>query len=124
MLGVWLAGGVLAFAGAIGVIGGGTGFGTEIEQRLPWDSPVMAGVALALVVGVPTLAAAYALWRSLPRAALTTLIAGVMLVAWIAVQVVVIREFHVLQIVFGLIGLYLAATGWHLAGIRTDRGMQ
>ncbi|MGY3555525.1 hypothetical protein [Williamsia sp. R60] len=110
--------GLLAFAGAIGVVGGGADFGREIGQRLPFESPVLAGIALALVVGVPTTLAAFTLWRSMPQAAVTTLIAGVMLVVWIAVQVAVIREFNPPQIVFGLVGLFLVASGWHLA--RTD----
>ncbi|MDV7136568.1 hypothetical protein [Williamsia muralis] len=107
--------GLLAFAGAIGVAGGGADFGKDVEQRLPWESPVLAGIALALVVGVPTTLAAFTLWRLMPQAAVTTLIAGVMLVAWIAVQIAVIREFNPLQVVFGLVGLLLIATGWHFA---------
>lgn len=107
--------GLLAFAGAIGVVGGGADFGKQVEERLPWESPVLAGIALALVVGVPTTLAAFTLWRSMPQAAVTTLIAGLMLVAWIAVQIAVIREFNPLQVIFGLLGLLLLATGWHFA---------
>ncbi|MGB3370533.1 MAG: hypothetical protein WBA81_07935 [Rhodococcus sp. (in: high G+C Gram-positive bacteria)] len=106
--------GVLAFAGAIGLIGGGTTLGSEVPQRLPWDSIVLAGVALALVVGVPTTAAALALWRVIPRAALITTTAGLLLIVWIVGQIAVIREFHILQVVFGLVGVLLTAVGWHL----------
>ncbi|MGW6034921.1 hypothetical protein ACWFOS_14780 [Gordonia terrae] len=44
---------LLAFAGAIGLLSGGTDFGPIINERLPLRSPVMAGVVLAVVVGVP-----------------------------------------------------------------------
>ncbi|WP_338889751.1 hypothetical protein [Rhodococcus sovatensis] len=111
--------GVLAFTGAIGLIGGGTDLGTEVPQRLPWNSIVLAGVALALVVGVPTTAAALALWSAIPRASLITMTAGVLLIVWIVGQIAVIREFSILQVVFGLVGVLLAAVGWHLSRSRT-----
>ena len=105
----------IAFAGAIGVAGGGIRFGDEIESRLPWKSPGFAGAALASVVGAPTAMAAFTLWRKSHQAAPTTFIAGGLLVGWIVVQIMIIRTFHPLQVVFGLVGIQLAATGWQLA---------
>ncbi len=54
---------LLAFAGAIGLVGGGTDFGETVNSRLPLDSPVLAGVALAVFVGVPMAVAAWLLYR-------------------------------------------------------------
>ena len=45
--------GLLAFAGAIGLVGGATDLGDTVTSRLPLGSPVLASVALALFVGVP-----------------------------------------------------------------------
>ncbi|PXW30333.1 UNVERIFIED_CONTAM: hypothetical protein DES50_108143 [Williamsia faeni] len=110
---------VLALAGAIGVAGGGTRFGEEIESRLPWQSPVFAGIALAVVVGIPTALAAFTLWRNTTQAALITLIAGFLLVGWIAVQIAVIQTFNPLQVVFGLVGFQLVAAGSQMASTGT-----
>lgn len=33
---------VMAYAGAIGLVGGGTDFGPTVNARLPWHSPVLS----------------------------------------------------------------------------------
>ena len=40
-----------AWAGAVGLVTGGTDFGESINQRLPFDSLVLLGLALATIVG-------------------------------------------------------------------------
>jgi hypothetical protein len=42
-----------AWAGGIGLVTGGTDFGERINERLPFDSVVLAGIALATMVGIP-----------------------------------------------------------------------
>ncbi|MBC6449347.1 hypothetical protein [Actinokineospora xionganensis] len=96
---------VWAYAGAVGIIGGGIDFGPTIEGRLPWQSTTLAGVALLLGVAGPMTAAAVALWRQAPYATRTAVIAGVMLVGWILVQLAFIRTFSWLQPVCVVLGL-------------------
>ena len=54
----WLAGfaafnAFAAWAGAVGLVTGGTDFGESINDRLPFDSLVLAGLALGIIVGIP-----------------------------------------------------------------------
>ena len=98
---------VLAWAGAVGLAVGGIDLGADVEDRLPGHSPVLAAVALGVVVAVPMT------WAGLrgtgpgrepgDRVAL----AAVLLVGWICVQLVLIRTFHPLQVVCIAYGLAL-----------------
>lgn len=88
---------VAAVAGVIGLAGGGIDFGPEITSRIPGASPVLAAVALGVVVALPMAAAAVAGWRRAPSTADLDILAGAALIGWIAVQVAVIRDFSWLQ---------------------------
>ncbi len=108
-----LAGFVAASAsgGAAGLIGGWLRLSSSMTARLPFRSPVFAGIALAFVVAVPATVAAILAWRRHPRARDAAALAGVLLVGWIVVEVAFVRQFSVLQVVYGLAGLGLIADG-------------
>ena len=93
---------VSAYAGAAGLISGWLRLGSTMTARLPFHSPGFAGVALACVVAVPATGAALLAWRRHPRARDAATLAGVLLVGWIVVEVAVVRQFSVLQVVYGL----------------------
>ncbi|WP_436498301.1 hypothetical protein [Actinokineospora sp. HUAS TT18] len=114
---------VWAYAGGIGVIGGGVDFGPEINDRLPWGSTTLAGLALIAVVALPMTAAAFAIWRRLPSARRVALVAGVLLIGWIVVQLAFIRTFSWLQPACVLLGAFVAAWGWAEIPSRT-RGVR
>ena len=96
-----------AYAGAVGLAGGTIDTGTTINARLPFDSPVFAAIALALIVGVPNTAVAWYAWRGDHRARTATLVAGVLLIGWIAVEFAIIREFSWLQPFYVAVGASL-----------------
>jgi hypothetical protein len=98
---------VSAWTGAAGLIGGGLSMGSTINRRLPYDSPVVAGVALALAVGLPATVLALRAWRGDERTDATAEFVGVGLLCWIACQIVVIRTFSWLQPVISMIGVWL-----------------
>ena len=52
-----------AYAGAVGLATGSMSLGEEIDERLPFDSFVLAGLALLVFVALPTTVAALATWR-------------------------------------------------------------
>ena len=99
-----------AYAGAVGLATGVLDTGPTIEHRLPRHSPVLGGVALALVVGVPATWLARRAWhgRDVGRPAL---VAGTMLVVWIAIEVAFIREFSWLQVFYLGVGASFIAVG-------------
>lgn len=115
--GPWLVAGesllaVCAFAGAVGMGTGAIDFGPTVTPRLPFASPVLGGIALAAVVGVPMSVGAMAAWRGSRWAYPAALGAGALLVGWIVVEVSVIRTFSWLQPTLLAAGLGVAAVGY------------
>jgi hypothetical protein len=97
---------VAALAGAGGLVSGILDLGPEVTGRLPFGSPVLAGLALGAFVGLPNLAlSALAIVRH-PLAAPASAAVGLALIVWIVVQLTIIRElsfFHPLYVVVGLL---------------------
>ena len=85
-----------AYGGAVGLMAGVVSLGAELEQRLPFASPVFGGIALALVVGVPFTLVANAAWRGSSRTDQLSLASGAMLIGWIVVEYLFIRELELL----------------------------
>jgi hypothetical protein len=111
-----------AWFGAIGMVSGFLAVPASLAGRLPWQSPAFGGVALAFVVAAPMTVAAVLAVRRHPRAGDLAALAGLMLVAWIIVQVLVIRQFSALQLVCGAVGLALVVVGnravlWQVADV-------
>lgn len=99
-----------AWAGAIALITGGADFGASNNDRLPFDSPVIAGFALGIIVGIPLTALTWSAWTGGPRTGDLALVAGLVLIGWIVVQVVVIRTFSFFQPAFLAVGAAFIAT--------------
>ncbi len=81
---------------------------------LPLHSWVVPGVALVLTVAVPMGAAAVAVRRRSTRAAAGSIAVGLILAAWVLVQVAVIGPQMFLQAVLFVTGLVIAALGMAL----------
>ncbi|APE34874.1 hypothetical protein BOX37_13985 [Nocardia mangyaensis] len=111
---VCLIGGLMAtwaFAGALGLITGAVALSPATVDSLPWQSPILAGVALAMVVGVPMTVVALAAAQDDPRTARTAMIAACALVGWILLQLVLLRELSWLQPVCVVFAVAVAALG-------------
>ena len=110
LIGLELVLSVGAFGGAIGLVGGGLDLKESVSD-LPFASPVFAGLALGLLVGVVPLAVAVGAWRRASWADLGHLAVGVGLVAWIVVQVAYIGFGSALQVIYLLWGLAILGLG-------------
>jgi hypothetical protein len=100
-----------AYFGSAGMSSGLLPVPASLAERLPFHSPVFAGIALALVVGLPASVVAVLSWRWHPRAADATALAGLLLVGWMAVELAVARQFSLLQAVYAVAGAGLIAMG-------------
>lgn len=100
-----------AWFGVLGLVGGGLSFGAELDARLPFDSLVLAGLALAAVVAVPSTVLAVLAWRGDPRTPAATVVVGVLLIAWIVVQLAFLQSFSFFQPLYAAIGLAFLVTG-------------
>lgn len=105
---------VSAFAGAVALGTGAIDLGAQISDRLPFRSPVLGGFALALVVGLPMAVAAVRAATGRSHAGELAMLAGVLLVGWIGVQLIIIRTFSWLQPAMVAAGLAVFAAGWWL----------
>ncbi|MEO8692970.1 MAG: hypothetical protein ABI658_05605 [Acidimicrobiales bacterium] len=102
---------VAAGGGAIALLAGWTDFGDRLDQRLPFDSLVLAGLALAAIVALPLSGLAVLAWRGDPRAGRVAVGTGVVLVAWIVVQLAFLRAFSVFQPTYVVIGVLFVVAG-------------
>ena len=94
-----------AWAGVAGLLVGVIDFGPEITNRLPFHSPVFAGIALAAVVAVPMTWTAWLCLHNHPLWRTTGAVAGTLLFGWIVVQLALIQTFSWLQPIMGSAGL-------------------
>jgi hypothetical protein len=100
-----------AWGGAIGLVTGSLDLTAPIERKLPFRSPVFGGVALAVVVAVPCTVTTWLALRRDRRAARVAEASGWLLVAWIAVQIALIRTFNPLQPICAALGGLLVLLG-------------
>lgn len=103
-----------AWFGVIGLVAGGLSFGAELNARLPFDSLVLAGLALAAVVALPSTVLAVLAWRGDPRTPALTVLVGVLLIAWIVVQLAFLQSFSFFQPLYAAIGLAFVVAGRRL----------
>jgi hypothetical protein len=112
--------GLAVYAGAIALSAGYGAAGLvlgflpgvdDLRPRLPFDSTLLGGLALLLVVAVPAAGTAVLAWRHDPLAAVAARWSGALLVGWIVVEVLVIRELSPLQPICAGLGLGLATWG-------------
>lgn len=111
--------GLVAAAALARAIALTTGFfdpGPLITGRLPFESPTLGGLALALVVAAPMAATARWAGAGHPRASGSAMFAGALLVSWTGVQLMVIRTFTWIQPAMVVVGLVVFAAGWSLHG--------
>ncbi|MBB5916740.1 hypothetical protein BJY24_005652 [Nocardia transvalensis] len=108
-----------AMAGAVGLLCGGADLGATVTARLPWHSPGLAGVLLALVIGAPMALTAAAVVRRDGRSDRAAVLSGALLIGWTAVQPAIIGQFSRLQPVFGLLGVAVVALGLYLHAHRS-----
>jgi hypothetical protein len=106
-----LANALAAFGGAIGLATGGLALESDLNERLPFASPVLGGIALAVVVATPFTAVAVLAWRGDERSDLAAGVTGVLLVGWIAVQLALLRAPTFLHAFYLAVGVGLVWYG-------------
>jgi hypothetical protein len=105
-----------AYAGAIGLVSGGLSLGDVLTARLPFGSPVLGGIALALIVAVPSTWLAWLAWQADSRTDAVALIVGILIIGWIVVELAFIREVSFFHPVYLVVGAALIWIGRHGAG--------
>ena len=106
-----LKGGAMKFGQAMSIFE--AALPDEIAGRLPWESHALAGAALLLWVAVPFTALAAAAWRRDPLTDRLSVAAGAAVIAWIVMQILVIRTFSWFQPTYVAIGAGFVWAGRH-----------
>jgi hypothetical protein len=106
-----------ALGGALGLATGAVALGAELNGRLPFASPVLAGAALLVAVAVPFFVVAWMAWRGAPGVEQLAFLAGLALAGWIVVQLVVIRELSFFQPLYLVIAVAFMAVRRRAVGI-------
>jgi tellurite resistance protein TehA-like permease len=107
---------VSAVVGAGGMVTGTLDLGDEVTGRLPFGSTALGGAALLLMVAVPMAAVSVLAARRAPATDLAALVAGLLLIAWIFLEVAVIRTFSWLQPALLAAGVAVALAGLGVLG--------
>lgn len=114
--------GVLLF-NALSALGGGTGLvtgtlpvPTMLLRHTPFDSFVIPGLFLGIIIGGSALAGAIALRAHARRSRLISGAAGVIMVGWIAGETILVGGFSWLQGLYLLTGLLVVVLSWYLPG--------
>jgi hypothetical protein len=104
-----------AYAGVVGLVGGVISFGEIINARLPFHSLFLGGIALLFFVAAPMTVAAVACIRDLRYAAELVIAAGLLLVAWIAVELAFIKSYSWFHPTYLGLAVLVLICGWLLA---------
>ncbi|MTD53146.1 hypothetical protein [Amycolatopsis pithecellobii] len=102
---------IFAVAGAVGLMTGTLGLEEEVVARFPFGSAVFGGLALVLVVGVPMGLVCYFGSRPDRRTSGAAIVAGCLLIAWVAVEIGFVQTYSWLQVVFAFAGVLVAHAG-------------
>ncbi|WP_405182807.1 hypothetical protein OG225_18265 [Nocardia sp. NBC_01377] len=106
---------IWAYAGAVGLASGaGADLGSETTARLPFHSPGIAAMLLALVVGIPMTVSAVAALRSWKGVVTLCGGSGLLLFAWVTIQPIVIGRSLWQQPVLGLLGSAMCVLAYGL----------
>ncbi len=85
-----------------------------ILQHTPFQNFLIPGIALFIINGLCSLCVFAALVLNFKKAALLVFIQGILLVTWIAVQVVLIYDIYLLHVVMFVTGVALIINGFFL----------
>lgn len=112
---------VNAVAGGIGLLVNGLGVPREQLQGTPFDSFTVPGLLLAIVVGGSMAVAATSAWRKVSWAGIAAVVAGSVMLGWIAIESLMITDGRPLQVSVAVLSLATIALGVAL-GTRAARG--
>lgn len=114
--------GIPALLGGYGLLadpsGAGVGMSLNYLEHAPFSDFLIPGLVLFSAIGVFSLVAAYALlrrWRDYPA---LVLLEGMVLVGWIGIQMLMLREVNGLHATYGTVGLLLIWAGVRLQAER------
>lgn len=87
------------------------GMTIEYLKYSPFTNFFIPGLVLFTVNGLLNFYTTYLTWKKLPKYTLYIVAQGILLVGWIGVQILMVKDFNILHKVMGSIGLILMILG-------------
>jgi hypothetical protein len=112
---------VSAVGGGIALVTGTLPVPTSLLELTPFDTYVVPGLFLAIVIGGSSLAAAISLLARTPRAEFISAAAGLVMVGWILGETIIVQGFSWLQGLYLLTGLLVALGSRYLPATSSQR---
>lgn len=109
---LWING-LSAIYGGGYLLGGATGMDTALLEGSPFRHFLIPGLILLFVVGGSSTAAAAMRLGNHPWWSKATVVAGVILLIWIAVEFVMVPEYWPAQLAYGLVAVAILAGSIH-----------
>lgn len=106
--------GLIAVPCGVLLIANGLGMSEDVLDRSPFDTFLVPGLLLAVVVGGSLLGAAWLGWHRHSLAGPAGVAAGVILLGWIVVEAAMISGGRMLQAVIFIWALVIIALAWPL----------
>ena len=101
--------------------GGGIGIKTNyLRNSAPFDDFFVPGVVLFSIIGVLGCLTFVLTTFKKDRYPILLLIYGCILLCWIIIQLMMVRGFHVLHLIIGIIGAFLIFSGYVLKNTDTS----
>jgi hypothetical protein len=114
LVGVSVFNAMSAMGGGIGLVTGTLPIPKALLKHTPFESYVIPGLFLGIVIGGSALLGAVALLTHAGRSRLISTAAGVIMVGWITGETILIQGFSWLQGLYLLTGLRVAMGSWYL----------
>jgi hypothetical protein len=94
------------------------GMTTEYLKTSPFTSFLIPGIVLFTVNGVLNLVAAITLIKNKAYASLLTIFQGIILIGWIIIQVLMVKDINMLHISMFVFGVLFVLGGWIMKRFR------
>jgi hypothetical protein len=110
-----------AVAGVLFIIdpsGHGMGMNVSYIKDSPFNSYLIPGIVLLIVNGLLNFIAAYFVFKERPFASLWVIAQGILLIGWIVIQVIMVKDISMLHIIMFTIGMILTMSGFLLLALR------
>jgi hypothetical protein len=116
--------GIGALFGGVGLLTGTLGMPLSLLDGTVFDSYMIPGWILLIIVGGSSTLASVMVWKNLRNAGEAAIVAGLILLGWIVTEFVLIPEGWAFQSIYILIGLAILLLGIKAYTSATPSGMQ
>jgi hypothetical protein len=114
LIGISIFNAVSAIGGGASLVTGSLPVPKALLRHTPFDSYVIPGLFLGVIIGGSALAGSIALLARTRRSRLISAAAGVIMVGWIAGETILIQGFSPLQGLYLLTGLLVTVGSWYV----------